>query len=322
MKILVLLACTLAPSWLRLFVWRGLGFRVARGAKVSMFSVVVADHVDMAAGAVIEPLSFIYRPASIRLGERARIGSFVRIIGWRGEVVLGPQTFVALGCLIDSTGGFELGARSCLGPRCMCYSHGETGLIYNVRYPHRNGPVRIGEDVWVGMGCVIQSRVTIGSGAIVLAGLTIRSDVPAGQSVVPTMQEERMVSTERLIGQTTDQVRQQTLDDAFRRFTSSGFGATVRDEDEDLWSARNDRGQTVYLIRAAGARLPDASAGDAVAWTLTASHVSPGAVFPVFVFDELTIHGSHTKFAEYNAEALMRQAGAHFVFAAGRPAPE
>ena len=47
LKTLVLLACTLAPSWLRLFVWRRLGFEVARGARVSIFSVVVADHVDL-----------------------------------------------------------------------------------------------------------------------------------------------------------------------------------------------------------------------------------------------------------------------------------
>ena len=43
---------------------------------------------------------------------------------------------------------------------------------------HRKGPVRIGNDVWVGAKATILSGVTIGDGAVVAAGAVVVDDVP------------------------------------------------------------------------------------------------------------------------------------------------
>ena len=46
------------------------------------------------------------------------------------------------------------------------------------------GPIRIGDDVFIGQGCVIFGGVTIGDGATVGAGSVVVKDVPAGASVI------------------------------------------------------------------------------------------------------------------------------------------
>lgn len=40
-----------------------------------------------------------------------------------------------------------------------------------------NGDIRVGNDVWIGMNCIIMSGVTIGDGAVIAAGTVVSKDV-------------------------------------------------------------------------------------------------------------------------------------------------
>ena len=131
MKTFLLLVCTFFPSSLRLIVWRFFGFKVGNNVHVSIFSVVVADFINIGSGAAIDSLSFIYRPSNLIIGKRARVGSFIRIIGREGNVNLGSQSAIVMGCLIDSTGNFTLGSKSQIGPKTMIYTHGDSSLSFN-----------------------------------------------------------------------------------------------------------------------------------------------------------------------------------------------
>ena len=319
LKFIVLLLCTFTPSPVRLAVWRLLGFKVGRGCRVAMFSVVVADTIEIGPGAIIETLTLVYRPTFFSMGERSRVAGFVRIIGYRGRVSIGPQTFIALGCLIDSTGDFELGSRSAIGPRSLLYSHGASGLIFNVRYPHRIGPVRIGEDSWIGMGCIVCPLVTVGDRVIVLPGTVVRADVPNDTSLVAPATEHRTVSTSRLLLSVTDEVRRREMDNVLRKFAESVPGARLDDSRSDLWRLSLPRKKTIYLLRTDAAALDSVklSSSDSVVWTLFQRDITGG--IPTFCFDRLTVFNRWTPFAERVADWLCVEEGAQFRFQEGIP---
>jgi hypothetical protein len=59
-------------------------------------------------------------------------------------------------------------------------------------HPASKGDVRIGNDVWIGMGALILSGVTIGDGAVIAARAVVSRDVPP----TPSLPETRHASCE------------------------------------------------------------------------------------------------------------------------------
>ena len=57
------------------------------------------------------------------------------------------------------------------------YDHGET-IPYSATHSI-DGPVRIEDNVWLGVGVIILPGVTIGEGAIIQAGSVVVKDIPA-----------------------------------------------------------------------------------------------------------------------------------------------
>lgn len=282
-----------------------------------MFSIVVADRIELGPGAVIDPLTLVYRPSFFSMGERSRIAGFVRIIGYGGNVSLGQQSFVALSCLIDISADFELGNRSAIGPRSTLYSHGSTGLIFNIRYPHRIGKIKIGVDTWIGMCCIIHPQVSIGDRVIVLPGIVVRSNIPDDTSIIAPAVDQRSIPTNRLLIGVTDEVRRKTIDMTFQYLTAHYRDAVVDQTDPEIWRLELNGRRTVYLLRTDTDKLSAAKlrAMDTVIWTMFECGVVPGV--PCFCFDRLTIFGPWTPFAEQVAAFLLCDLAVNFVFEPG-----
>ena len=299
-----------------MFIWRLFGFNIAKDAHVAAFTIVVADFIHMESGSSIDPLSFIYCPLKLELGVRARIGSFVKIIGWGGEVQLEKQSFIGLGCLIDSSGGFILGSRSQIGPRTMIYTHGASPLMFNMRFPSRNGPVTISNDVWIGMGCIIHPNVDIGRELIVFPGLTIRKSQPDFQSIVPLTSEFREFETERLImGGVSDDILLSRVKCFYNNLANSIEAVVNRDEHSDLWlmSGLNIPSVVLVLNSTDEANGVLAKLHDTVIWSLyNCESVDPSNT--VFCFVEWTIYGEKSAFTEKISDILMRTGGPHFIY--------
>jgi acetyltransferase-like isoleucine patch superfamily enzyme len=281
-----------------------------------MLSVVVADEIVLGPGATIDPFTMVYYPKRLVMGERARIAGFVRIIGKTGEVVLGPQSYVGVGCLIDTTSGFELGARSELGPRGLYYTHGAPALLFNVRFPQRFAPIRIGQDSWVAMGCVVNPGVEVGDRVIVFPGLTLRSNVPDDTSLLPREREQRTAPTRLITMQVRSEDRSEKIEVALRRCAEKHRRSHLNESRDDLWILELPGRGTVYLVRGKGSELPGLPLGaEARAiWTLSRRD-GPGDV-PQFCFDELCVRGPWTPFAEHLAVELDRNDGVRFAFVA------
>jgi acetyltransferase-like isoleucine patch superfamily enzyme len=125
---------------------------------------------------------------SVHLGRHARLS----VHGW-AEVVRGTRI------LIDSHAHLEIGPGSYINynSTVSCFEHIKIGancaiswntnlldantheLIINGDARPRSRPIVIGDNVWIGTGAIVLSGVTIGDGAVVAAGSVVTSDVPA-----------------------------------------------------------------------------------------------------------------------------------------------
>ncbi len=98
----------------------------------------------------------IYHPESLRLGTKIDIGENV-VLRAGGGLTIGDRVLIAAGAAIVTVG-------------------------HPIALPRWNknttAPVRIGDDVWIGVNAVVLPGVTIGNGAVVAAGAVVTEDVP------------------------------------------------------------------------------------------------------------------------------------------------
>jgi acetyltransferase-like isoleucine patch superfamily enzyme len=313
LKELIMALCTFAPSSLRLAAWRLLGHRVGPGCRVSPLSLIVADKIELGHGCVIEPFSLIYRPSHFRMGERSRIASFVRIIGY-GRVDLAEQTFIALGCLIEAARHvcFRVGARSEIGPRGTYYTHGRTALLFSVGYPQRTGDITIGEDCWLGMACIVYPQVQIGDRSMIMPGTVVTHRVKTGTWLLQMQQPTgRPIAFFSSLPSSSDAEKLVFIQEMFQQLASRSRHARV-DKTESAWILEFSRSRR--LILCCNEQKVDALDGTrhkTVVWRL---HGAPTPGAPTFRFDDLKIYGCWTPLAEELAAYLCDDCGVRFVF--------
>lgn len=104
-----------------------------------------------------------------------------------GPIRLGPRTSIGSNSVIVSMAGVELG-EAVLGAGGVYISTGayhldDTSRAVMDQGAYSRGPVKIGDHVWIGTGAIILDGVTVGEGAIIGAGAVVTRDVPAGAIV-------------------------------------------------------------------------------------------------------------------------------------------
>jgi bifunctional UDP-N-acetylglucosamine pyrophosphorylase/glucosamine-1-phosphate N-acetyltransferase len=160
--------------------------RVALGDGVRVGAHCVLRNVAIAAGAVIQPFTFVDGEAQgAKIGEGAIVGPFARL---RPGADLGPE--VHIGNFVEvknSTLGRGAKANhlaylgdATVGER-VNYGAGSITANYDGANKHRTV---IGADVHVGSNCVLVAPLTIGEGATIGAGSTVSKEAPAGQLTV------------------------------------------------------------------------------------------------------------------------------------------
>lgn len=137
------------------------------------------------AGSVMLP------PRILRGTERIFIGAGVEIRAqaWLaceaagGPIVIGDRTVLGDLVHVHSLDRVEIGSDTLIGESTLIISanHAAEGDRTGVT---PMGPIRIGDHVFIGQGCVIFGGVTIGDGATIGAGSVVVRDVPAGASAM------------------------------------------------------------------------------------------------------------------------------------------
>ena len=115
------------------------------------------------------------------IGRRCTFYPGVWIAPGRG-LLLGDDVDLALGVLVSTGGGVEIGDRTLIGYRAQIISTNhhipkQHGRIFGAG--HDKAKVTIGPDVWIGGNSLVMPGVTIGEGAVVAGGSVVTKDVPA-----------------------------------------------------------------------------------------------------------------------------------------------
>ncbi len=94
------------------------------------------------------------------------------------NIHVGRDVFINSGCKFQDQGGIYLGDRALIGHNVVLAT-----LNHPLDPARRSGlepaPIRLEEDVWIGSGAIVLPGVTIGRGAVVAAGAVVTRDVPA-----------------------------------------------------------------------------------------------------------------------------------------------
>jgi acetyltransferase-like isoleucine patch superfamily enzyme len=100
------------------------------------------------------------------------------ITGRDGRIEIGNDVAINYGTVIAAGKGVTIGSRTMLGQHCIISDLDipETAVEPGPGAPN---PITIGKDVWLAARVTVRPGVTIGDGAVVVAGSIVESDVPA-----------------------------------------------------------------------------------------------------------------------------------------------
>jgi acetyltransferase-like isoleucine patch superfamily enzyme len=129
---------------------------------LSREGVILGDNVTVAKYATIQCTGVIRNiGAGLKIGDNSAIGAY---------------------SFIGAQGGVRIGENVIVGPRVNFHSE-------NHRYDRFDAPIRtqgetrkgiiVGDDCWIGAGCIIVDGVQIGNGCVVAAGSVVTKDIPA-----------------------------------------------------------------------------------------------------------------------------------------------
>lgn len=120
-------------------------------------------------------------PRNIRIGADAVIKSGAHVCPCNDQagVSIGARTTIGFHTFIYASSKIEIGADCLIAPFVYIVDsdHGTRADVPINRQPNTAGPIRIGNDVWIGAQALILSGVTIADGAIISAGSVVREDV-------------------------------------------------------------------------------------------------------------------------------------------------
>jgi len=110
--------------------------------------------------------------ASILLGQQVQMAG-LRPSGAR--VSIGAGTVINAGCLLYTTGGLTIGRQVSVSAGVWLVTG--THEMNHPGFPAQFRPIVIGDYAWIGSRAIIQAGVTIGEGAVVMAGAVVTRDV-------------------------------------------------------------------------------------------------------------------------------------------------
>jgi maltose O-acetyltransferase len=95
------------------------------------------------------------------------------------NITLGDNVYFNFNCVILDVAPVEIGSNTMFGPNVQVYTATHpVDAAERRKGPEFARPIRIGSDVWVGGGAIINPGVSIGDRSVIGAGSVVTRDIP------------------------------------------------------------------------------------------------------------------------------------------------
>ena len=124
-------------------------------------------------------LAWYHRVLGWQIGPRAKLllGQHVQLGGIRStKVSIGKGTVINEGCFLYTTGGLIIGENVSISAGAWMVTG--THDMNDPLFPDDYRPIVIGNHAWIGVRATLLAGITIGEGAVVMAGAVVTRDVP------------------------------------------------------------------------------------------------------------------------------------------------
>ncbi|WP_157272479.1 acyltransferase [Azonexus hydrophilus] len=214
---LVSLVIFLLPSFLVVIFLKFIGYRIGRKCRfgfswvlvndiemadkssIGHFNIIRIDRLKLGKSAYIGRLNVVNGPLVVELATKAAIGNSNKIVRGRLGFITYGVAYLKLGELtkitskhhLDCTQSICFGDFSILaGIGSQIWSHGYIHEMQGAGRYRIDGGVEIGDNVYIGSGCIVSMGVRIASSVIVGAGVTVaRSLIQPGLYVSGAMRQ-------------------------------------------------------------------------------------------------------------------------------------
>jgi acetyltransferase-like isoleucine patch superfamily enzyme len=134
-------------------------------------------------GCLVSPKAEVEITKNLSIGRKSVVGSFTKIKATDGPLRIGSHVEIANGVTITThTKGVEIGDDCMLGPNVSIIGNNYRydRLDVPIRLQEKISPkgIRLGNNVWIGAGCVILDGADIGSGTILTPNSVVSGKIP------------------------------------------------------------------------------------------------------------------------------------------------
>lgn len=141
------------------------------GSRIGHFNFINCERVFLNAGALIQHMNFIRGPFSVLMEQKAQIGNRNVIarapkgVTWGGSRLhIGFNSKITAGHKLDCCRPIKIGSNSILaGCGSQLWTHGYAHESEGSGRFRIDGPIAIGNNVYIGSACVINAGIVIGS---------------------------------------------------------------------------------------------------------------------------------------------------------------
>ena len=159
---------------------------------ISTRATLYGDRINLGLNVFIDDRVLIYQESdsgTVEIGDRVKLQEDTHIlVGLEGSVQIGAGTRIHRGCQIESyKAPIRIGRDVGIAARCtfLSFDHGIAPDQWYAQQPlTTKGPIIIEDKVWLGHGVIVLSGVRIGEGAVIGAGSVVTRDVPDGAIAV------------------------------------------------------------------------------------------------------------------------------------------